>query len=87
MAEKVVDCAWKVWKALGEMGKLNLWEVRAFLGEPRDFTCEVLMWLAARGKIAYWPADDQLFVTLTEKEREAFTAAAVELEPPAFAAG
>jgi len=72
MAEKVVESAWKVWRVLGEMGRLNLWEARAILGETRDFTCDVLLWLASRGKIEYSPTDDQLFITLTKEEREAY---------------
>ena len=70
MAEKVVDCAWKLQKALGEMERLNLWEIRAILGETRTFTCEVLLWLAAQGKISYYPVEDQLFVSLKREARE-----------------
>jgi hypothetical protein len=72
MGEKVVDNAWKLWRVLGEMGRLNLWEVRAILGETRDFSHEVLLWLAARGKIVYYPVDDQLYVSLTKEENKAY---------------
>ncbi len=72
MAEKIVDCAWKVWRVLGEMGQLNLWEVRAILGETRDFTCEVLLWLASRGKISYCQMEDQLFISLSREEQKTF---------------
>ena len=70
MPEKVVDCAHKLQRALGDMERLNLWEIRAILGETRAFTCEVLLWMAARGKIVYYPMGDQLFVSLTKGERE-----------------
>ncbi len=46
------------------MERINLWEARAILGETRAFTCEVLLWLASRGKIVYYPMGDQLFVSL-----------------------
>lgn len=64
MPEKVVDCAWKLQRALNDMERLNLWEARAILGETRAFTCEVLLWLASKGKIVYYPMGDQLFVSL-----------------------
>jgi hypothetical protein len=70
MADKIEECAWKVWKALVETGRLNLWEARAILGESRDFTSEVLLWLASRSKIMYFPSDDQLYIAPAEKERK-----------------
>jgi hypothetical protein len=70
MAERVVDCALKLQKALGEMERLNLWEIRAILGETRAFAGEVLLWLAAREKIVYAPMGDQLFVSLKKGARE-----------------
>ncbi len=79
MAEKVVDCAWKLQKALGDMERLNLWEIRAILGETRAFTCEVLMWLAAHGKISYSPLGDQLFVSLKREAREKLASAELSL--------
>jgi hypothetical protein len=72
MGEKVLDCESRLLRILGEMGRLNLWEIRAILGETRDFTQEVLRWLAAKGKIAYHTAEDQLCVSLSEKERRAY---------------
>jgi hypothetical protein len=72
MPEKIAEYAWRLWGILGEMDRLNLWEVRAILGESRDFSYEVLLWLAARGKIAYYPMEDQLFISLTEEERTAY---------------
>jgi hypothetical protein len=69
------------------MGRLNLWEVRAILGEPRDFTCEVLLWLAARGKITYSQMEDQLYISPARQEPRTFSGSSPAREELALAAG
>jgi hypothetical protein len=68
MTDKTSHCAGKICSVLGEMGKLNLWEARAILGESREFTDEVLHGLAARGVISYFFSGDQLLIAFARTE-------------------
>ncbi len=62
MEERILSSAWRLWRALEDIGKLDLWEARAILGGTRDLTCDVLLLLAAQGKIRYSYANGQLFI-------------------------
>ncbi len=67
--EKILSSAWRLWRALGDIGKLDLWEARAILGETREFTCDVLLFLASQGRIRYHYANGQLFISRGEPRR------------------
>jgi hypothetical protein len=64
MAEGILDSARKVKNALSYQGALNLWEVRAILGEDRDHVSRVLNLLSAQSTISFIRTDDQLRVAL-----------------------
>ncbi len=66
MEDRILSGAWRLWRALEDIGSLNLWEARAILGETREFTCDVLLLLASQGKIRYYPVNDQLFIAPAE---------------------
>ncbi len=64
MAEGILDSVRKVRNALAHQGALNLWEVRAILGEDRDYVSRVLNLLSAQSTISFIRMDDQLRVAL-----------------------
>jgi hypothetical protein len=69
MEERILSSAWRLWRALEDIGRLNLWEARAILGETREFTCDVLLLLASQGRIRYYPVNGQLFISPAEPLR------------------
>ncbi len=64
--ERILSSAWRLWRALGDIGNLDLWEARAILGETREFTCDVLLYLASQGRIRYCYVNGQLFISRGE---------------------
>lgn len=69
--ENVAECASRIRSSLVSEGSLNLWELRAILNETRDTTFQVLFWMASRKEIAYRLHDQELCVTLAEKNLSA----------------
>lgn len=64
MAEGILVSARRVRNALANQGALNLWEVRAILGEDRDHVSRVLNLLSEQSTISFIREDDQLRVAL-----------------------
>ncbi len=62
--EGILDSVRKIKNALANQGTLNLWEVRAILGEDRDYVSRVLSLLSAQSTISFIREDDQLRVAL-----------------------
>ncbi len=64
MADSILESVQKLRNALDTQGALNLWEVRAILGESRDHVARVLSLLSAESTISFVRKDDQLQVAL-----------------------
>ena len=72
MKDRIEQCAVSVWKALGEVGQINILRLSEHLGEMSVLTYQALGWLAREDKIRYERKGNQFCVSLTESEQRAY---------------
>lgn len=78
MKEEVSGCAGKIWKALGENGEINIMHIPAKAVEKPEIAYQALGWLAREDKIIYSQKKNQVFVSLTDCEKEMFKSCAAK---------
>ncbi len=74
MTDRIAACAGAVWETLGRMTEINILRLSEYLGERSTLTYQALGWLAHEGKVRYEQKGGQIFVSLTDSERQKFMA-------------
>lgn len=72
MKEKIIEIAGKAWRFLGQNGEINVDELPKALKEKEPVVFQALGWLAREDKINYSIKNRRSFVSLVERELQAF---------------
>ncbi len=75
MTDRIAACASAIWHALGGLTEINILRLSEYLGERSTLTYQALGWLAREGKVQYEQKGSQIFVSLTEAERQKYVEA------------
>jgi hypothetical protein len=72
VTDRISACASSIWRALGGMAEVNILRLSELLGERSTLTYQALGWLAREGKIRYEQRGSQVYVSLTDTERQKY---------------
>lgn len=72
MKEKVIETAGKTWRFLGQNGECSVNKLAKDLKEKESVVYQALGWLAREDKISYSIKNRRTFVSLVDRELQAF---------------
>jgi len=75
MRNEVGATAGKVWQTLGGKGEISLSQLPKTMKAKGELIYQALGWLACEDKVAYRARAGKVYVSLSEKEKEAFKGA------------
>ncbi|MGC1402781.1 MAG: winged helix-turn-helix domain-containing protein [Thermodesulfobacteriota bacterium] len=73
IVKKIIDeMVGKVWKLLGEKGRVDISKLSQILHEKGEIVYQALGWLVREDKIDFHKREGRTFVSLNHKEQEIF---------------
>jgi hypothetical protein len=72
VTDRIAACADAIWQALGGLAEINILRLSEHLGERSTLTYQALGWLAREGRVQYEQRGSQVFVSLSDPERQKF---------------